>query len=1507
MKNTKSAIGKQLLSHFSAELLSKQITKEEIYAEVYETKEIEKVEEELKKLTGNKYECGRALKEDTIAWSCSDCGLNSSAIICHECYINSNHENHRVSIRRGIKGGRCVCGDSDVWAPSGSCSQHSQDSVDEIGAPENMLTKQIRARAANVLSDLVSLLSSLCLSLEDELGLTGKVVANLEEIKKLRKHIEFLLNVLAHFIEVSPMFINMIATYFLDSSNDSTTYHRCLKELKINGITNYPNPQKNFTTQSHPCTCSHLHNVAKIFFSFPITFQFYLAENILLPLMHNQELKYCIGVSYFANYAHIVPYIYDESILVELTSQFFDYENVVSKILNDEMYLLQIFDQLKRIFEDIRIATKLNMPISLTFIRQLNLVCENLKKLMHTKLLSFYYPCLIKFVECLRVFESIERTSINNKSLEKIGKSLEVQFTFMLSAFDTSKIDLCVLLINAFESAFNKAYENINNVIILHRCLSIFLTNYLLNNYWDHCVNSKDEANIETGLRKVITSLWKLSSIEECEEVTKRWLPGVLKSIGNNLTFYSENDIEVMSYSRETQTSSSLDFCLMVILISLLKPKKNLLYWLVQIMNPSISSEDISIALSSSEKTIAYDRIRSALEVSMHAMCTWISNDILFYTALMNYRKNMMFDKNIIERSKRIAFSYFEYAIARGIVQLFVLKRDSNKGLPFTLIQNIFPEVLKDLNKLEKVLETISTAFIDSKDHIIKFKLQSDSLNLYDPFLLISNKVKSHSLPFKWNVHDPMKADFVFGECAESNEFTGKTKTGLPLIPFRFLITQLFTKSGMITEIMKIVQAQGVTYWIMNCSYKLILACIKHEKDEAIIAEAWRVMGENIEKFMLDLPYNSNHESILRTYQKLINEKSKKAIESHFDEVAELRRKDEQERKERIRAIRQKVKDDFAAKNQIFKEKNNAVLSQSKKSNWQACAYCRETIDEYSTEPHGIQMLMQRSIIYGHKLNQLLKSAIGEYYNDETKFKHVMGRSKGIVFVTCEHWIHLKCCAELLKNPPDNKDNMGNSMNNEGLFMCPICQHCANVLVPPVNEILENKAAGDYFESSVFSKLMKVYCKEDEESNCIEFLTVCRCLTYQMSLIALNDVADFIAKKDVLLGLVYTLKKNMQACDYYKSMQNMQEAMLRDLKFVFKSRHKVFRANVSLIATMFLVSSKVMETSECKDKIYEELKDKLILTIKFAVTQILLRIVYTHIDPAASAETLVRALGAGEWLHLPETLSAIKERLVPFLKRIFCLRTLLWPIPGSDTLTEMTKVSWLCNKNSLEFYAKEFGFNSKFQVADLFEQRTAKKPAYLPLLEVNLEWLSTALNSLARNYTKTRIHLMPKVIVAFDQQPFNFIPLPMYYSELNRAYQRHECSNCGKIKEDWAICLLCESVLCVLTASRKLEDKGVGELTAHSRSCPGGAGIFLRIISNRVLLIDGGYACNYISPYVNKYGESVDIKKNLESGVLRLEQRIVKDLKQIYLKHMVPQIVRAVWLKDIIKYKLFSV
>lgn len=50
--------------------------------------------------------------------------MDTTCIICHECFKNGNHEGHRYVFRK-FAGGCCDCGDPEAWSQEGFCKNHS--------------------------------------------------------------------------------------------------------------------------------------------------------------------------------------------------------------------------------------------------------------------------------------------------------------------------------------------------------------------------------------------------------------------------------------------------------------------------------------------------------------------------------------------------------------------------------------------------------------------------------------------------------------------------------------------------------------------------------------------------------------------------------------------------------------------------------------------------------------------------------------------------------------------------------------------------------------------------------------------------------------------------------------------------------------------------------------------------------------------------------------------------------------------------------------------------------------------------------------------------------------------------------------------------------------------------------------------------------------------------------------------------------------------------------------
>lgn len=59
---------------------------------------------------------------------CYDCATDSSCIQCMECFKGSNHEGHKVVIKKAY-GGCCDCGDAEAWKKEGFCKRHTGEAM----------------------------------------------------------------------------------------------------------------------------------------------------------------------------------------------------------------------------------------------------------------------------------------------------------------------------------------------------------------------------------------------------------------------------------------------------------------------------------------------------------------------------------------------------------------------------------------------------------------------------------------------------------------------------------------------------------------------------------------------------------------------------------------------------------------------------------------------------------------------------------------------------------------------------------------------------------------------------------------------------------------------------------------------------------------------------------------------------------------------------------------------------------------------------------------------------------------------------------------------------------------------------------------------------------------------------------------------------------------------------------------------------------------------------------
>uniref|UniRef100_A0A7N6BZ26 E3 ubiquitin-protein ligase n=1 Tax=Anabas testudineus TaxID=64144 RepID=A0A7N6BZ26_ANATE len=68
--------------------------------------------------------CGRVFKEGETVYSCRDCAIDPTCVLCMDCFQDSVHKSHRYKMHASSGGGFCDCGDVEAWKIGPCCSKH---------------------------------------------------------------------------------------------------------------------------------------------------------------------------------------------------------------------------------------------------------------------------------------------------------------------------------------------------------------------------------------------------------------------------------------------------------------------------------------------------------------------------------------------------------------------------------------------------------------------------------------------------------------------------------------------------------------------------------------------------------------------------------------------------------------------------------------------------------------------------------------------------------------------------------------------------------------------------------------------------------------------------------------------------------------------------------------------------------------------------------------------------------------------------------------------------------------------------------------------------------------------------------------------------------------------------------------------------------------------------------------------------------------------------------------
>ena len=74
--------------------------------------------------------CGAIFSADEISYSCRNCQLDATCVMCKDCFVHSDHVGHDVYFQRTTAGSSCDCGDVHVRLDRGLAKKCFFSSID---------------------------------------------------------------------------------------------------------------------------------------------------------------------------------------------------------------------------------------------------------------------------------------------------------------------------------------------------------------------------------------------------------------------------------------------------------------------------------------------------------------------------------------------------------------------------------------------------------------------------------------------------------------------------------------------------------------------------------------------------------------------------------------------------------------------------------------------------------------------------------------------------------------------------------------------------------------------------------------------------------------------------------------------------------------------------------------------------------------------------------------------------------------------------------------------------------------------------------------------------------------------------------------------------------------------------------------------------------------------------------------------------------------------------------
>ncbi|XP_066487271.1 E3 ubiquitin-protein ligase UBR1 isoform X2 [Tiliqua scincoides] len=128
--------------------------------------------------------CGKVFKGGETTYSCRDCAIDPTCVLCMDCFQNSIHKNHRYKMHTSTGGGFCDCGDKEAWKSGPLCTIHDPEAAG--GTEENsecQLNEELIAQARKIFPSVIKYIVDMTVW-EEEKELPPELMTSREKTDK---------------------------------------------------------------------------------------------------------------------------------------------------------------------------------------------------------------------------------------------------------------------------------------------------------------------------------------------------------------------------------------------------------------------------------------------------------------------------------------------------------------------------------------------------------------------------------------------------------------------------------------------------------------------------------------------------------------------------------------------------------------------------------------------------------------------------------------------------------------------------------------------------------------------------------------------------------------------------------------------------------------------------------------------------------------------------------------------------------------------------------------------------------------------------------------------------------------------------------------------------------------------------------------------------------------------------------------------------------------------------